>query len=105
MEPLQRFSLRLTFDDGFVRVIDMEQWLRGSVFEPIRSNEAYFRSVHLEGGTIAWANGAGFCPDVLRHEALWPDFVKSDSTKIIRRNARVQSGRKPAASKKSTARA
>lgn len=79
VEPLRDFTLRLTFDDGFVREIDLQPWLRGPVFEPICSSQAYFRTVRLEGGTIAWANGADFCPDVLRHEYLWPDFARNAS--------------------------
>ncbi len=76
VEPLERFQLRLTFDDGFVRTVDLEPWLEGPIFEPLRSSEAYFRTVHLESGTIAWANGADIDPSVLRYDFLKPVGLK-----------------------------
>jgi hypothetical protein len=68
VEPLEGFRARITFDDGTQRVIDLDVYLHGPVFEPIRSNPAVFDTMHVEGGTIAWDNGADIDPDVLYHE-------------------------------------
>jgi hypothetical protein len=64
-EPLEGFRVRLAFEDGTQKEIDLEPYLHGPVFEPIRSDPAVFRSLEVEGGTIAWANGADIDPDVL----------------------------------------
>jgi hypothetical protein len=60
--------VHLTFSDGTEREIDLEPYLKGPVFEPLR-DVAKFRelAVDPELGTIVWPNGADICPDVLYH--------------------------------------
>lgn len=53
------------FDNGTRREIDLEPYLHGPIFEPIRDNPVLFRSMKIEGGTIAWPSGADIDPDVL----------------------------------------
>lgn len=67
VEPLERFALRLGFDDGTTREIDLEDELWGPVFEPLRQDPELFRQVRVdeELGTIVWPNGADMDPDVL----------------------------------------
>jgi hypothetical protein len=67
--PLNGFTLRLEFTDGSERTLDMEPYLKGPIFEPLRRDPALFRSVRVdeELGTIVWPNGADICPDVLVH--------------------------------------
>jgi len=67
VEPLKDFLARVTFDDGTRRTIDLDVYLRGPIFEAIRSDPAVFRAMRVEGGTIAWENGADIDPDVLYH--------------------------------------
>lgn len=59
--------MRLTFDDGARREIDLEPALRGAVFEPLRRDLARFREVRVgeELGTIVWPGGVDMDPDVL----------------------------------------
>jgi hypothetical protein len=66
---LDRFVVELTFDDGCVKRIDLDPYLDGPVFEPLRSDPALFGAVAVdaEGGTIAWPNGADIDPLVLRY--------------------------------------
>jgi len=64
-EPRQGFKVLFTFDNGSQREIDLEPYLRGPIFEPIRRDPATFRAMKIEGGTIAWENGADIDPDVL----------------------------------------
>lgn len=64
-EPVEGFKVRVTFDNGSQREIDLEQYLHGPIFEPIRKDADKFRSMKIEGGTIAWDNGADIDPDVL----------------------------------------
>jgi hypothetical protein len=70
VEPLEGFVLRLGFDDGAVREIDLEPDLWGPVFEPLRADPELFRQVRVdeELGTIVWPNGADMDPDVLHGE-------------------------------------
>jgi Protein of unknown function (DUF2442) len=73
VEALDGFKVRLEFEDGTHKVIDLESFLWGPIFEPIRKNQPIFRSVHIIGGTIAWENGADIDPDVLYYDlkAAW----------------------------------
>jgi len=65
----------LEFEDGTQKEIDLEPHLHSPIFEPIRSDPAVFRSVKVEGGTIAWDNGADIDPDV-RHYDLKPAWME-----------------------------
>jgi hypothetical protein len=66
VEPLTDFRLRLTFEDGRARVVDLAPHLDGEVFEPLRNKE-YFRTVRVDADldTIVWDNGADVSPDFL----------------------------------------
>ncbi len=67
VEPLDGPSLRLRFNDGSERVVDLEGELWGPVFEPLKTDPDLFRQVRVdeELGTIVWPNGADMDPDVL----------------------------------------
>ena len=67
VEPLEGFVLRLWFDDGTEREIDLERELWGPIFEPLRANRDLFRQVRVdeELGTIVWPNGADMDAAVL----------------------------------------
>jgi hypothetical protein len=67
VEPLDGFVLKLAFDDGVVREVDLEHELWGPVFEPLREKPEVFRQVRVDDelGTIVWPNGADMDPDVL----------------------------------------
>ncbi len=75
VECLKDFKVRVTFQDGSRKEIDLEPYLRGPIFEPIRRDPATFRSIKIQGGTIAWANGADIDPDVLYYglSPVWMD--------------------------------
>ena len=61
------YRIRLTFNDNSCKTVDFAPWLNGPVFEPLKAEE-YFKSFFLDGGTVAWANGADIAPETL-HEA------------------------------------
>ncbi len=75
VEPLKGFVVRLTFDDGLVREIDLDPLMHGAVFADIRKSLELFRqvSVDKEIGTIVWPNGADMAPEVLHgdYEPAW----------------------------------
>jgi hypothetical protein len=68
VEPLEGFEVHIEFEDGTIKEIDLEPFLHGPIFEPIREDPVVFRSVKVEGGTIAWDNGADIDPDVLYYD-------------------------------------
>jgi len=68
VEPLEGFRVRLEFEDGAQKEIDLEPYLHGPIFKPIRQDIRVFRSMKVEGGTIAWENGADIDPDVLYYD-------------------------------------
>lgn len=67
VKPREGFTVDVRFTNGTQRKIDLRPYLRGPIFESIRNNPSVFRSMHVEGGTIAWPNGADIDPDVLYH--------------------------------------
>ena len=66
VEYISGYKLLLTFEDGSVRLADLEPHLDGEVFEPLREID-YFRgaTVDSELDTIVWDNGADMSPDFL----------------------------------------
>lgn len=60
------YYLRLAFNDGTRKTVDVESLLHGTVFEPLR-DPAYFARAELDPvcGTVIWPNGAAFAPEAL----------------------------------------
>jgi hypothetical protein len=77
VEPLRGFVLRLSFSDGTTREVDVEEFLRGPVFEPLRADPELFRRVRVESGAIVWPNGADMDPVVL-HGSAEPAWKEDD---------------------------
>jgi hypothetical protein len=63
--PLEEYNIRLEFEDGTVKELDLEPFLHGPIFDPVRKDPDFFKQVKIEGGTIVWPNGADIDPDVL----------------------------------------
>ena len=64
------FTLRLVFNDGQERIVDISPLLNGPIFAPLR-DPSYFALVRLDPicGTVVWPNGADFAPEAL-YEAI-----------------------------------
>ena len=60
------YRLRLTFEDGGVRIVDLHDHLDGEMFEPLRDPKR-FRTARLNSDldTVVWENGADMSPDFL----------------------------------------
>lgn len=66
VEYISGYKLLVTFEDGSIRLADLEPHLDGEVFEPLREIN-YFKaaSVNSELDTVVWDNGADMSPDFL----------------------------------------
>ena len=62
-EFITRKTIHIEFDNGVAGDIDFAEYLnKGPVFFPLR-NKDLFRQATIEGGTIAWPNGADVAPE------------------------------------------
>lgn len=62
------FKIWLLFNDGVEGAVDFSDWLTGEVFEPLKEPE-YFARFFLDGGTVAWPNGADIASETLHGRA------------------------------------
>lgn len=62
------FKMRVAFSDGVEGTIDFSGWLTGPVFEPLK-DRSYFVRFFIDGGTVAWPNGADIAPETLYERA------------------------------------
>ncbi len=69
------YLIELEFDNGTRKTVNFEEWLEGPIFQPLK-NKNYFREFFIDGGTIAWPNGADIAPETL-YEA--EEFILADS--------------------------
>jgi len=66
------FTACTRFDDGTETHIDVSQWFKGPVFEPLK-NRKLFKKFLIERGTLAWPTGVDIAPEAL--------YAARDSTK------------------------
>jgi Protein of unknown function (DUF2442) len=62
------YRIHLVFNDGVESTINFSDWLTGPIFEPL-NEPAYFERFFLDGGTVAWPNGADIAPETLYERA------------------------------------
>ncbi len=79
------YLLELTWADGAVTTVDVEPYLHGPAFEPLKDPAVFAAvSVDSEAGTVVWPNGADLSPVELRRagfvtveQRLWRGPVRS----------------------------
>ncbi len=63
---LEDYKLRLRFDNGIIKDVDLRDELYGKVFEPLKEVELFKQvAVNQDTNTIEWPNGADFAPEFL----------------------------------------
>ncbi len=67
--PIDNYKLRIKFDNGERKIFDVKPYIRGSWFEELQ-NISYFKSVNVDGFTVAWPNGQDICPDELYYSSI-----------------------------------
>jgi len=63
---IKPYTVELTFSDDTTKTVNLEKWLYGEMFEPLR-DPTFFAQMRLEPGdiTISWPNGADLAPEFL----------------------------------------
>ena len=63
---LKDYQLRLEFNDGKVKDLDLKDELYGEIFKPLK-DIGLFKKVYVnpDTGTIEWPNGADLAPEFL----------------------------------------
>lgn len=60
------YVIEVAFEDGTARETDVEPFLWGAVFAPLRDPAVFTQAfVDAETGTVAWPNGADLSPELL----------------------------------------
>lgn len=62
--PKAGYQLELAFTSGEIGLYDCKPLLNFGVFGELK-DEAYFRTVHVVNGTVAWPHEQDICPDTL----------------------------------------
>ena len=63
-EYLNGYKVRLLFNNGETRIVDLSGSLEGNVFAPLKDVE-FFKRFTIKFNTIEWENGADFAPEYL----------------------------------------
>jgi hypothetical protein len=102
VEILHDFTVNVTFSDKSQREIDLKPYLRGPIFEPVRTDFTFFRRLTIERGALAWPNGADIDTDTLYYDGP-PPWIQ-EQTKPKRRTATPAYARAAPRSRKSRSR-
>ena len=69
VHPLDNYQLELAFSTGETRRFDVRPYLDKGIFTELK-DAAYFRSVRLAFGSIAWPHEQDFGPESLYVESV-----------------------------------
>lgn len=60
------YMIRVEFDDGTRKIVDVEPFLSGEVFESLRDQSVFAKvTVDPISKTVVWPNGADLAPEAL----------------------------------------
>lgn len=63
-EYKEDFKFFLEFSDGVSGLVNLEKFLDGEIFEPLKKRN-YFKTFFVDTWTVGWENGADFSPEFL----------------------------------------
>lgn len=78
VKPLPDYKLLLDFETGERKIFDVMPYIRGDWYGKLRDVDV-FRTVHVAGISIAWADGQDIAPHELYDDSVPtcdPDFTK-----------------------------
>jgi hypothetical protein len=63
---LDNYKLKLFFDNGEIKIVNLESHINGEIFEPLKKID-FFKKIKIDKDTetICWSNGADFSPEFL----------------------------------------
>ncbi|MBQ7533233.1 MAG: DUF2442 domain-containing protein [Bacteroidales bacterium] len=64
VDYIKDYTLSITFSDGVTKVVDLQPYLNGGVFEQLK-DLSQFRQYGLNHWTIEWACGVDLAPEFL----------------------------------------
>ena len=63
-EYLDNYRIKLMFNNGDTKTVDLQNELNGSVYEPLHQLD-YFKRFSVKYNTVEWENGADYAPEYL----------------------------------------
>ena len=79
---LNDLHLQLDFDDGLSRTVDVTPYVQGPHYKQIRLSEKFFKTAHVENGSVVWDNGVMVEADLLRYGP--PKPPKPEKVKAVK---------------------
>ncbi len=75
VKPLEDYRLLIFFDNGEQKVFDCRPLIKGDFYGRLQDPDL-FKTVHIDGLSIAWDEGQDVCPDELYNESIpMEDFL------------------------------
>ena len=90
VQYLEGYSLKLLFDDGKSKMVDLADIVgRGQNLIAQLKDIEYFKKVKCDGFSVVWPNGIDLCPDVLYKMGKdIPAEKKKVSKKLVKKRLR-----------------
>ena len=64
------YVFNIKVDDGVAGDVDFHEYIhKGAIFQPLKT-KVFFNQAFIEGGTIAWPNGADVAPETLYEKII-----------------------------------
>ena len=79
VDYIKDYTLSITFSDGVVKVVDLQPYLNGGVFEQLK-DLSKFKQYGLNHWTIEWECGVDLAPEFLYD---LPEIVQSEDTNYM----------------------
>lgn len=64
VEALEEYQLKITFDNGEIKIKDMKPYLDKGIFKKLKDINV-FNNVKIKYGTVSWENNIDMCADSL----------------------------------------
>ncbi len=86
------YRLRIRFDDGRTKLVDLSSYLDGPIFEPLKDLSYFQRfEVNKDIDTVVWPNDADFSPDFLYSIGIDIGKEKARTTEAARSRSKAKS--------------